>query len=136
MRYELDRSAPLSICTSAPSWFKWVKYRKKVLEDGVVGKISESFGGGSSEFGVRQLPHDFQGKADSGYTTIHQRHTEELSRGKKKALGRSFLVSVIFPRHNGTGKLSDVLKKMRGGGRVMLSYKFRLYPSKTAERTP
>jgi len=54
----------------------------------------------------------FKAKADSRYINAIQRNFPE----DKK-------VSVIFPRHNGTGKLSDVLKRIRGGGRVMLSYK-------------
>lgn len=79
--------------------------------------------------------HDtFKAKPDSRYINAikddnFKRNPEELSRGKKKVS-----VSISSPQQ-GQVKLSDVLKKMRGGGRVMLSYKFRLYPSKTAERT-
>jgi len=44
MRYELDRGAH-SVYALQHHLVQVVKYRKKVLEDGVVEEISESFGG-------------------------------------------------------------------------------------------
>jgi len=58
-----------------------VKYRKKVLEDGVVEEMGVSGGGSSAIWSATTSNMIFKAKADSGYTTIHQRHTEELSRG-------------------------------------------------------
>jgi len=66
-----------------------VKYRKKVLEDGVVEEMGVSGGGSSAIWSATTSNMIFKAKADSRYINAIQRNFPE----DKK-------VSVIFPRHN------------------------------------
>jgi len=71
-----------------------------------------SGGGSSAIWSATTSNMIFKAKADSRYINAIQRNFPEERKSPS-----------YFLATTGTGKLSDVLKRIRGGGRVMLSYK-------------